>query len=207
MLSNLESLRRELNTDDPWRLDTNPYEHERHRHMLRLSLAQGRVTNALEVGCAAGAFTEKLVDHCHRLTVIDVVPQAIARARERLKEPANTTWIVSDVKDFSTHDKFDLIVVAEVLYYLDNLADMQSTIRNLAGMLVPAGQLVFGSSHDDSCRRWGHIAGAETVLAMLREELTEVEHFECKGQSLTEGCSLARFRKFPDESQHTRLPS
>ncbi len=207
MLSNLELLRRELDAEDPWRLDTNPYEHERHRHMLRLSVAEGQVTNALEVGCAAGAFTEKLVPHCQRLTIIDVVPQAIARARERLKEPPNTVWIVSDVKDFSTRDKFDLIVVAEVLYYLDNLADVRTTIRNLAGMLAPAGQLVFGSSHDDSCRKWGHIAGAETVLAMLREELTEVEHLECAGQSPNERCSLARFRQSAAGSHQTSLPS
>uniref|UniRef100_UPI001FC7DEFA nodulation S family protein n=2 Tax=Paraburkholderia TaxID=1822464 RepID=UPI001FC7DEFA len=72
--TNFELLRRELDADDPWRLDSNPFEHERHRQMLRMALSQGSVTNALEVGCAGGAFTEKLAPHCQRLTVIDIVP-------------------------------------------------------------------------------------------------------------------------------------
>ncbi|SIT43558.1 Nodulation protein S [Paraburkholderia ribeironis] len=162
--------------------------------MLRLSLAQGSVTNALEVGCAGGAFTEKLAPHCQRLTVIDVMPQAIKRTRERLMEPPNTTWIVSDVQHFSTQEKFDLIVVAEVFYYLGHIAEVRDAIRNLARILAPAGQLVFGSARDANCRRWGHIGGAETVLEILKEDLIEVERMECIGQSSNEDCLLARFR-------------
>ncbi|WP_429452526.1 SAM-dependent methyltransferase, partial [Paraburkholderia sp. WC7.3g] len=35
--TNFELLRRELDADDPWRLDSNPFEHERHRQMLRMA--------------------------------------------------------------------------------------------------------------------------------------------------------------------------
>ncbi|MDK2661892.1 nodulation methyltransferase NodS [Cupriavidus consociatus] len=188
-------LRRELDSDDPWQLDSNPFELERHWQMLRLSLAGGPITNALEVGCAGGAFTEKLAPYCQRLTVIDVIPQAIARTRERLKQPANAVWVLADVKNFSTQDKFDLIVVAEVFYYLSDLAEARTAIRNLSRMLASNGQLVFGSARDANCQRWGHVAGAETVLALLREELTEIERVECVGQSPNEDCLLARFRK------------
>ncbi|MEX3815898.1 nodulation methyltransferase NodS [Paraburkholderia sp. BR13439] len=193
-VANFDLLLRELNSNDPWRLDSNPFEFERHRQMLRLALAEGIVTNALEVGCASGAFTEKLAPHCRRLTVIDVVPEAIARTRARLMESANITWIVSDIQRFSAPDKFDLIVVAEVLYYLGSIAEVRATVQSLARMLAPNGQLVFGSAVDANCRRWGHIAGAETVLEMLREELTEVKRVQCIGRSSNEDCMLARFR-------------
>ncbi|ACC76602.1 nodulation methyltransferase NodS [Paraburkholderia caribensis] len=193
-VTNFELLRRELDADDPWQLDSNPFELQRHEQMLRMSLVDGSVSNALEVGCAGGAFTERLAPHCQRLTIIDVMPQALSKTRERLKEPPNTVWIVSDVQHFFTLDKFDLIVVAEVLYYLGNIEEVRAAIRNLVRMLVPGGRLIFGSARDASCRRWGHLAGAETVLEILKEELTEVERVECVGESPNENCLLARFR-------------
>ncbi|WP_404294586.1 nodulation methyltransferase NodS (plasmid) [Microvirga sp. RSM25] len=186
-------LNRELAADDPWRLDSNPFEQERHTHMLRLSLSEGTIANALEVGCAAGAFTEQLAPHCRRLTVIDVVPHAITRTRQRLKEPPHINWIVSDVLQFSTDEIFDLIVVAEVLYYVGGIAEMRGAIRNLVRVLAPGGYLILGSGRDATCQRWGHTAGAETVIAMLSEMLVEVERLQCHGESVNEDCVIARF--------------
>ncbi|MGV7219508.1 nodulation methyltransferase NodS [Bradyrhizobium sp. UFLA05-112] len=193
--SGYQSLERELAADDPWRLDGNPFERERHTHMLRLSLSNGFIANGLEVGCAAGAFTEKLAPHCERLTVVDVVPRAIGRASQRTKRWSHITWIVSDIQRFSRTDQFDLIVVAEVLYYLRDVAEMRTAIGNLVRMLAPDGHLVFGSARDDTCRGWGHAAGAETIIAMLNETLVEVERVQCRGDSANEDCLLACFRK------------
>lgn len=190
-----ELLERELAADDPWRLDGSPFERERHTQMLRLSISQGVITNGLEVGCAAGAFTEKLAPHCQRLTVIDVVPRAIGRASARTKRWSHIAWIVSDVQQFSTAERFDLIVVAEVLYYLRDVAEMRTAIDKLVGMLAPDGHLIFGSARDANCRRWGHAAGAETVIAMLNETLVEVERVQCQGVSDNEDCLIACFRR------------
>ncbi|MGY8668920.1 nodulation methyltransferase NodS [Bradyrhizobium sp. UFLA05-109] len=189
-----QSLDRELAADDPWRLDGNPFERERHTQMLRLSLSNGFITSALEVGCAAGAFTEKLAPHCERLTVVDVVPRAIGRASQRTKRWSHITWIVSDIQQFSRTEQFDLIVVAEVLYYLRDVAEMRTAIGKLVRMLAPDGHLVFGSARDATCRGWGHAAGAETIIAMLSETLVEVERVHCQGESANEDCLLACFR-------------
>ncbi|MDK4743699.1 MULTISPECIES: nodulation methyltransferase NodS [Rhizobium] len=191
---NYQLLNRELAADDPWRLDGNPFERKRHAQMLLLSLAQGPIANALEVGCAAGAFTEKLAPHCQRLTVIDVVPEAIDRTRRRMNKPAHISWVVSDVQQFSSEELFDLIVVAEVLYYLGDIAEMRMAGGNLLRMLAPGGHLVFGSARDANCQRWGHVTGAETVIAILTEMLVEVERLELQGDSDNEDCLLVRFR-------------
>ncbi|XUM51959.1 nodulation S family protein (plasmid) [Rhizobium sp. YTUHZ045] len=184
----------ELAEDDPWRLDSNPFEQERHSQMLRLALAQQSITNALEVGCAAGAFTERLAPHCEQLTVIDVVPHALARTRRRLKDPPNISWISRDILQFSARKLFDLIVVAEVLYYLESVAEMRTAVRNLAQMLAPSGHLIFGSAGDASCQRWGHVAGAETVITMLDQELVQIDRVRCVGQTTNEDCLLTRYR-------------
>ncbi|UVO30571.1 nodulation methyltransferase NodS [Bradyrhizobium arachidis] len=196
------SLERELAADDPWRLDGNPFERERHAQMLRLSLSNGAIRNALEVGCAAGAFTEKLAPHCERLTVVDVAPRAIARASLRTKQWSHVTWLVSDIEQFWRAEPFDLIVVAEVLYYLRDVAEMRRAVGNLMRMLAPNGHLVFGSARDATCRGWGHAAGAETIIAMLSETLVEVERVQCQGESANEDCLLACFRN----SNRSSLP-
>ncbi|APG93272.1 nodulation protein NodS (plasmid) [Sinorhizobium americanum] len=71
---------------------------------------------------------------------------------------------------------------------------MRAAVRNLVRMLAPGGHLVFGSARDANCRRWGHVAGAETVIGMLNETLSEVERLECRGESVNEDCLIARFR-------------
>ncbi|WP_377828002.1 nodulation methyltransferase NodS [Bradyrhizobium lupini] len=194
-----QSLERELANDDPWRLDDNPFERMRHTQLLRLSLSSGAVSNGLEIGCAAGAFTEKLAPHCKRLTVIDVMPRAIGRAVQRTKRWSHINWAATDILQFSTAELFDLIVVAEVLYYLQDMTQMRTAIDNMVKMLAPGGHLIFGSARDATCRRWGHVAGAETVIAMLTEALIEVERAQCQGQSADEDCLLVRFRN-PEQS-------
>ncbi|MGL3104344.1 nodulation methyltransferase NodS [Bradyrhizobium sp. BR 1432] len=200
-------LERELAADDPWKLDGNPFERERHAQMLRLSLFNGAIKNGLEVGCAAGAFTEKLAPHCERLTVVDVVPRAIDRASLRTMQWSHITWIVSDIEQFSTAERFDLIVAAEVFYYLRDVAEMRTAVSNLVRMLAPDGHLVFGSARDATCRGWGHAAGAETIIAMLSETLVEAERVQCQGVSASEDCLLARFRNSNPSSVLLENPS
>lgn len=192
---NYQLLERELVADDPWRLEANPFERERYTQMLRMSLSRQGIASALEVGCAAGAFTEMLAPHCRRLTVVDVVPQAISRARSRTERWSHIGWKVADLQHFSPPERFDLIVVAEVLYYLSDTLEMRTAVDNLVGMLAPDGLVVFGSARDHVCRRWGHVAGAETVIAMLNEVLVEVERVHCQGESDNEDCLIAGFRR------------
>ncbi|OPY94300.1 SAM-dependent methyltransferase [Bradyrhizobium sacchari] len=192
---NHQLLERELAVDDPWRLDSSSFEQERYAQMLRMSRCNGEAASALEVGCAAGAFTNMLAALCERLTVVDVMPQAIERARRRTSQWSHICWVTCDIQRFSTTEQFDLIVVAEVLYYLKGIVEMQAAIRNLVSMLAPNGILVFGSARDATCQRWGHAAGAETVIALFSESLSEVERQHCHTESANEDCLIVRFRK------------
>ncbi|MDA9444370.1 SAM-dependent methyltransferase [Bradyrhizobium sp. CCBAU 51745] len=201
--ANHQLLERELAVDDPWRLDTSAFEQERYAQMLRMSRCNGDAESALEVGCAVGAFTEMLAPLCGRLTVVDVMPQAIERARLRTGKRSHITWVTCDIQRFLATEQFDLIVVAEVLYYLKDVVEMHAAIRNLVSMLAPSGTLIFGSARDEICRRWGHAAGAETVIALFKESLSEVERWHCCTGSANEDCLIVRFRKPSDSSEQS----
>ncbi|MDA9392002.1 SAM-dependent methyltransferase [Bradyrhizobium ottawaense] len=202
---NHQLLERELAVDDPWRLDSSSFEQERYAQMLRMSRCGGDVAYALEVGCAAGAFTDRLAPLCERLTVVDVMPQAIERARLRTRKWSHITWVTCDIQRFSTTEQFDLIVVAEVLYYLKDIVEMHAAIRNLVSMLAPNGALIFGSARDATCQRWGHTAGAETVIGLFNESLSEVERLHCHTGSVNEDCLIVRFRKQGHPSEQSNV--
>ncbi|MCA1536221.1 methyltransferase domain-containing protein [Bradyrhizobium sp. NBAIM03] len=203
--ANHQQLERELAADDPWRLDSSAFEQERYAQMLRMSGCNGDVSCGLEVGCAAGAFTDMLAPLCERLTVVDVMPQAIERARLRTRKWSHITWVTCDIQRFSTTEQFDLIVVAEVLYYLKDIVEMQAAIRNLVRILAPNGALIFGSARDATCQRWGLAAGAETAIAVFNESLSEVERLHCHTESINEDSLIVRFRKPGHSSEQSNV--
>ncbi|CCD87681.1 Nodulation protein S (Methyltransferase) [Bradyrhizobium sp. ORS 285] len=193
MLGIRSLLDQELQRDDPWRLGNSPFEARRYAHMFRLSASSGRIAKGLELGCAAGIFTGELAPRCERLTVVDIMPTAIARAKSRTIHLSNISWVVSDVTTFSSVDQFDLIVLAEILYYLQDLLEMERAIANTIKYLSPGGRLVFGSARDNVCRRWGNAAGAETMAVTLGRMMIEIERVECRDHSKDEDWLLVSF--------------
>ncbi|WP_420969668.1 SAM-dependent methyltransferase [Bradyrhizobium sp. B120] len=156
---------------EPWRLDRNSFEQERYAQMLRIARRNGDVRRAFDVGCPAGVFTEMLAPHCQRITVLDVMPRAIA--------------------------------VAKGLYDLNDAAEMHAAIRNLPSMLAPNGTLLFGSTRDATCRRWGHAARAETLISLFNEILSVVERLHCHTESVNEECLLVLFREPSHSSEQS----
>jgi LmbE family N-acetylglucosaminyl deacetylase len=199
-----EHLRAELAAPDPWRLESNPFEDGRYRVMLEMIQAHGPFENALEIGCAAGAFTERLAPLCASLHVVDVRPEAILRTAQRLGGAGGgLTWEVASVdQPFAEGRTFDLIVAAEVLYFLPDLATLRRTVEGLASRLAPGGVLLFGSAVDAAAQRWGFVAGAETILDMLRDVLEETGLTACRGRDWGEDCRIATFT--PRSSTRTK---
>ena len=174
-------LAQDLSQDDPWSLDSDPYERERHRLMLGM-LEAGRVYDrALEVGCATGAFTAGLAKRCAALHAIDAMPEAIDRCRARLRDVRNVTYAVADIGNSRGFGHtFDLIVVAEVLYYLESQQRIASAVRRLAGWLRPGGIVVFCSMVDAVAGK-SRLIGAETTMLEWGRVLDEVTRCSCAG--------------------------
>ncbi|MET0272374.1 MAG: SAM-dependent methyltransferase [Phenylobacterium sp.] len=194
-------LETELASPDPWRLDANPFEQRRFDAMMALIAPSAPFGRGLEVGCAAGAFTARLAPCCRRLDVIDVVPEALERAAARLPDAAHVTWEIADIAgDFDPTPRFDLIVVAEVLYYVDGPEALRRAVDTLGSALLPGGILVFGSAVDDACRRWGLFGGAETAMAEWDRRLRETARLAITGADWGENCLVVSYRREPEAS-------
>ncbi len=109
---------------DPWDLDRAPLDQERYARQLAM-LGDRRYGRTLEVGCGAGAFTERLVTIADPVLALDVADPAIRRAEERLAG-APVTFRLLDVMDLDPAEEgpWDLVVIAETLYYLGWLHPM-----------------------------------------------------------------------------------
>lgn len=103
---------------DFWAMESSAYERDRFEALFQ-AIAGRRYGRVLEVGCGAGAFTRLIAPLADYVLATDVSPEAIARAQER--QPAgNVEFKVMDIMatDALRNTRWDLIVVAETIYYL-----------------------------------------------------------------------------------------
>jgi SAM-dependent methyltransferase len=111
---------------DPWRFGTSEYERDKYAASLD-ALPDPFYESALEVGCSIGIFTRLLASRCRHLLALDVAEQALAQARQNCPL-AHVTFENRSVPRDWPEGQFDLIVLSEVLYYLDRPALQQAAL-------------------------------------------------------------------------------
>jgi SAM-dependent methyltransferase len=106
-------------SDDPWQFRTRWYE-ARKRALTLACLPLRRFESAYEPGCANGELSADLALRCKRLLVSDGSARAVDLARDRLAAMPHVevrqTWLPAAWPMGS----FDLIVISELGYFLDN---------------------------------------------------------------------------------------
>ena len=102
---------------DPWAMESSPYEARKYDATLR-ALRAPRHGRTLEVGCSIGVLTALLAARSDRVVALDVSATALSRARER-PGTANVEWMRAEVPGDWPAGRYDLIVLSEVLYFLE----------------------------------------------------------------------------------------
>ncbi|WP_435093301.1 PIG-L family deacetylase [Clavibacter michiganensis] len=126
--------------EDPWRVTTRWYE-RRKRLATLAALPDERYGRALEIGCSIGVTTAGLAERVDELLAVDVAPTAVERARVRLADAPHVRLEVRDVGADWPAGAFDLVVMSEVGYYLDDAA-FDRVLAALPGALGATGTLV-----------------------------------------------------------------
>jgi ubiquinone/menaquinone biosynthesis C-methylase UbiE len=107
----------------------------------------GNVTGlrVLEAGCGPGALTQWLVDHGAAVTAIDVSPEMVRLAGQRVGDRAQIlTADLAEPLTFLADASVDLIVASLVLHYL---ADWTAPLAEFHRVLTPGGAVVFSTHH------------------------------------------------------------
>lgn len=132
-------------SDDPWHVRDAWYEC-RKRALLLASLRRARYDHALETGCGNGGMTCALAARCRRVTAVDLSPAAIRRCRAHLaSQRASGVQALAlrlpDAWPAVPPGGFDLVVVSEMAYYLDDDA-LARFLARVRASLRPGGELV-----------------------------------------------------------------
>ncbi len=171
-----------LARSDPWGSGQACYSYQRLKYEGILSmLPPRRYVSALDAGCGLGVFTRRLASAAENVLGVDISGVAIEQARTLSAnypnvrfEPASVTTLSSDAIGH-----FDLVVLADVLYYLPSLtkSDLASLIGQIVDLLEQNGILLLANhcffNFDKSSklvRRIHSIFASHSPLEMLREE-------------------------------------
>jgi SAM-dependent methyltransferase len=133
---------------DPWGLDSPHFRYQQSKYAAMLSLlpSRRRYKRALDLGCGLGNLTRRLCNHADYVLGIDVSRVAIAQARRQTMEQDNLQFQQGDALNLSCDldNGFDLVVIADTLYYLSPLSDevLQKVRERVVGLLVPGGILL-----------------------------------------------------------------
>jgi hypothetical protein len=125
---------------DPWGFTSRWYE-ERKRAVTLAALPHPRYGSAFEPGCSLGVLTHGLASRCDQVLAMDVSDAALGQARARLAGAPHVRLERGGIPRDWPEDRFDLVVLSEVLYYLDD-GDLARAVDRSVGTVSPGGVLV-----------------------------------------------------------------
>lgn len=103
---------------DPWGVRDSWYERRKEAVLLAL-LAQQRYEHAWDAACGTGSLALALAERCGRVTASDASARAVELTAELVRDATNATAVVNALPRVPDLDPpVDLVVLAEVLYYL-----------------------------------------------------------------------------------------
>lgn len=160
---------------DPWRFETSDYERAKYDATLN-ALPKARYARVLEVGCSIGVLTHKLAERCDALIAIDVAEAALDAARSRCRGLEHVTFARGQVPGEWPGGSFDLILLSEVIYYLD-AADVARLANRVCDSLLPSGDVVLVHWTGDTHYPLTGDEAAETFIAQVAPAFSVVTAF------------------------------
>ena len=151
--------------DDPWSLRSRWYEQRKYA-LTTAVLPRRRYAEAVEVGCSVGELTAALAQRCDRLTAWDVSAAAVEQTRRRTAELPGIR-VEQRALPADPLPPSDLVVLSEVLYYLDP-GDLRAAVAAVRAAVRPGGTVL--------AVHWRHLVAdypqtGDAVHAVLRQEL------------------------------------
>ena len=141
--------------------------HQIKRHRMTYILDQINNRNIknlkiLDIGCGGGIICEPLARLGAKVTGIDFAPNNIKAAKiHSKKNKLKINYIYKDIEKSKLDEKFDIIIMFEVLEHLDN---WKKTIKNIKKNLNKNGTIIISTINRNFLSRLFAINIAENIL-------------------------------------------
>ncbi len=136
---------------DPWASGDSRYRYQRNKYAgLMACLPAGRrFARALDLGSGIGALSRALGAVADDVLGLDIAQSAVDRARTLASGHANIRFAQGDATNLPTglNGSFDLVVVADTIYYLDKTDDMslKAIATRISDLLAPGGMCLIAN--------------------------------------------------------------
>jgi SAM-dependent methyltransferase len=134
---------------------------------------KGAAARVVDVGGGASRLVDALLDQgFEQVTVLDISPEALERARERLGEMAqHVTWTAADVTRWTPPGAFDIWHDRAVFHFLVGAEERRAYKETMASALPPGGQAIIGTFASDGPERCSGLPVARYEPETLASEL------------------------------------
>lgn len=114
----------------------------RHRGIIKRlkKIGLNKSSTVLEIGCGIGVLTGLMSPISATVHAVDISPQSIETAKERLANYSNVSFEVNDMVNFRTDVKFDFIVLPDVLEHIP-IEQHKSLFEILSSALKDSGTI------------------------------------------------------------------
>ncbi|MDX8045602.1 class I SAM-dependent methyltransferase [Gracilibacillus sp. S3-1-1] len=130
-------------------IDTDSLHNSEYERPAMLELLPNNLENkrVLDAGCAAGWYTEQLIDRGARVVAIDVSPDMVHATKRRVDKKAEIhCHDLTEPLPFE-NDSFDMVISSLTLHYLK---DWHPTFQEFQRILKREGTLLFSVHHPAS---------------------------------------------------------
>ena len=127
-------------SDDPWEHATRWYETRKYRLTVD-ALPRPHYRRAFEPGSGTGVLTTLLAPRVDELVAMERHPRGAVATQVRCRELPGVRVVTGAIPQDWPDGRWDLVVLSELLYYLDAAA-LRATLECAAASLDPDGHLV-----------------------------------------------------------------
>jgi 2-polyprenyl-3-methyl-5-hydroxy-6-metoxy-1,4-benzoquinol methylase len=101
----------------------------------------------IDIGGGDSFLVDHLLDMGYQdITVLDISEHAVERSKKRIgKRAKSVKWIIADVANFHTTEKYDLWHDRAALHFLTDEKEIQSYVSTLNTSVNPRGYLLIGA--------------------------------------------------------------
>ena len=132
----------------------------------------------IDVGAGDSKLVDNLLDIGFRnITVLDISPMALEKAKKRLGNRADAVkWVVSDLREFETSDRYDLWHDRAVLHFLTAEEDINKYVEVIRRFLKPNSYLILSTFSENGPKKCSGLDIKQYSEDSVKELFSDFEH-------------------------------
>jgi 2-polyprenyl-3-methyl-5-hydroxy-6-metoxy-1,4-benzoquinol methylase len=122
-----------------WNTPAGRFRATRRAELVAVGAGLASGSNALEIGCGTGLFTETFAKSGARILAVDISEELLVQARARGLPSDRVRFLAKPFEDCNIDGPFDAVIGSSVLHHLD----LGRALPKIRELLKPGGKLCF----------------------------------------------------------------